>query len=251
MFETWLKEEKSMLKETYGKQRIKYIFIAVLLIPFILIELILLLDGGGAMELCALLFLLCVLGFVLSLGNYHKRFIKPLLASVKKELTTEEKRQEFAEQIKNSVRLVYAPYPLVKQCDMLVASDYCYFRQPKKSRIITNNKIHKILLAKESYSTGTRGHFRTAYVLHLFTSDNEKKPAWKAYFLKEKQLYHAFSEIQKILPEGTTVQDDVAYGKTEEGKRKFNRELCIQMAVVLIVVIGLTILVKLLQNNAF
>lgn len=246
MFEAWLEQEKTTIKERYGKSRVLCIIFVLLMIPFALLELILLLDGGGFMQLGALIFIFLVMILLLSLGNYKKRFIKPLLASVQQELPSETERQEFARQMQNgsAVHIVYTPYPQTKECDMFVAADYCYFRQPKRSRIIRNQEICRVALAQESYSPGTRGHIRWCYALTVFTSANEKEPIWRAYFHAEDRLYAALSEIKKILPPETVIQNDIAYGETKEGRQRKQRQFSLQIAATVLVVVILYFLTR-------
>ena len=60
MFETWLRQEKETIKERFGKSRILCIFLALLMVPLALLNLIMLLDGGGAMQLGAFFFMIVV-----------------------------------------------------------------------------------------------------------------------------------------------------------------------------------------------
>lgn len=84
MFETWLKQEKETIRERFGKSRIWCIFLALLMLPLALLNLIMLLDGGGVLQFGAFLFMIVVALLILFLGNYKRRLIKPLMASVKK-----------------------------------------------------------------------------------------------------------------------------------------------------------------------
>lgn len=210
MFETWLEQEKTAIKSLFGNARIFCVILAILMVPFALMQLVMLLDGGSMVSLCGLLFSIFVMIFALSMGSYKKRFVKPLLASIQQELPTNENRQEFARQMLNqAVRISYQPLPQVKSCDIMAAQDYCYIRQPRKSRILHNSLIHEVILSHEDYNVGTRGHVRWCYALALHTSANEK-PIWKGYFMSKEEADQAFTHFKAILPPETVFQDQAA-----------------------------------------
>ncbi len=222
MFHSWLEQEKATIKSLFGKVRILCIFLAVMMGFIALPNLIILLDGGGVMPLCAVAFMIFVIIFALFMGDYKRRFIKPLLASIEQELPSEEAREEFARQMQtNAVCISYQPVPQTKFCDIMVAQDYCYMRQPGKSRIFKNNAIRKAMLLQENYAAGStrHPHFRLTYALELYAADNEKKPVWKGYFKSDGELYQAFAHFKPLLPQDAVIQDNVAAGKTGSGRK--------------------------------
>ena len=215
MFDSWLEQEKADIKAIYGKERILCVLLVLLEVPFFLMNLILLLDGGGALSVVMVVFLIFVMVSILSLGNYKKRFIKPLLASVEKDLPSEEDRREFARQMRETaVTISYYPLPQRKACDIMAAESYCYMRQPGKSRIFKNSEIRRAVLHRESYAAGMVGHlhFRRMYAMELYAAGNEQKPVWKGYFADEGELYQAFAYFKTLLPQETVIQDNVAAG---------------------------------------
>jgi len=222
MFNSWLEQEKTNIKSRYGKARILCIFLALMMVPYALLNLVMLLDGGGVMSFCAVIFCIFVIVIISFMGNYKKRFIKPLLASIEQELPSEEARQEFARQmLENAACISYQPLPQTKSCDIMVAENYCYMRQPRASRIIKNREIRRVELLKENYAAGIAGHphFRLTYALALYTSDNEQKPVWKGYFTSDRELYQAFAHFKPLLPQDTEIRDNVAAGKTGSGRK--------------------------------
>lgn len=222
MFDSWLEQEKENLKSRFGKLRVLCIFLALPMVPLALLNLIMLMDDGDAMDLVVVIFSICVIIFILYMGNYKKRFLKPLLASIEKELPSEEARQEFArEMTTNASCISYQPLPQTKSCDIMVAESYCYMRQPRKSRIIRNSEIRRVVLTQENYSTGSIYHLhsRRIYALALYTADNEQKPVWKGYFTGDGELYRAFACLKPMLPQETIMEDYVAAGKIGDGRK--------------------------------
>lgn len=246
MFENWLEQEKARIREEGRMFRITSIFLAALTIPFIFTMLTMLLDGGGITNAVALIFMLAVAVAILFLGSYKRRLVKPLLESVRRELPTDAQRQEFAGQMKeHPIVIAYAPVPQGKVCEMAAAGDYCYYRQPYKSRIIKNKDIKKVVLEQDSYVVG-RGHWRVCYVLKFFALEDEKKPVWTAYFKTEKELYDVFSGFQKMLPAEVSVCDNIAYGNTEEGRKKRRRKELLDIVKVFVMVAIMYVIYRLL-----
>lgn len=207
MFETWLKQEKETIRERFGKSRIWCIFLALLMLPLALLNLIMLLDGGGVLQFGAFLFMIVVALLILFLGNYKRRLIKPLMASVKKELSSEEERQEFARQMSAAVCITYQPLPQVKECEIMAAPFYCYMRQPGKSRIFRTGSIHRVVLTREPVDMRT---FRRFYTLSLYLADKETKPVWKGWFQSAEELYQAYAHFKLFLPPQTLILDNDA-----------------------------------------
>lgn len=222
-YDAWLKQEKANLKERYGQARVRCTFLALLMVPLILINLIMLLDEVSLGEFNVTSLIACVFGIVViivisSLGNYRKRFLKPLLASIDKELPSDEARQEFARQVSaDAVRISYQPRPQTKSCDLVAGEHYCYALQPGKSRVFKNSEIRRVVLAHEQYSTGTLYHLhvRLTHALALYAADQGQKPIWKGCFISEQKLYQAFALLKPRLPQEIVVEDDVAAGKQE------------------------------------
>lgn len=246
IFQKWLEQEKARIREEGRTIRVISIFLAVLTLPLMLTMLTLLLDGGGITNAVALIFMIAVGIAILSLGSYKRRLIKPLLESVRKELQTDTQRQEFARQMnERPIMIAYAPVPQGKACEMIVAADYCYYRQPYKSRIIKNREIKKAVLEQESYIVG-RGHWRLCYGLKLFTLEDEKTPVWTAYFKTEEELYAAFAGFQKALPAEVAVCDNIAYGNTDEGRKKRRRKELVDIIKVFVMVAILYVIYRLI-----
>lgn len=246
MFESWLEQEKAVIKSRFRNVHILCVFIAVLMLPHVLLSLIMLLDGGGVGSLCVLIFSIFVMIFILFMGNYKKRFIKPLLASIQQELPNENDRQKFAQQMQeHAVCISYQPLPQTKFCDVMVAKDYCYMRQPRKSRIIQNSQLQRIDLTYENYYIGNRGHMRWCYALTLYTSDNEN-PVWKGYFMDKEDVSQAFIQFQAILPPGATVQDLVA--NPEKRQKKVWWKTLLEWVLYFIFLAAMIFLVKYLRS---
>lgn len=246
VFNQWLEQEKAKIREEGRTLRVMSIILAVLTVPLILMMLMLLLDGGSAVNALALVFLVAVGAAILTLGSYQRRLIKPLLRSVRTELPTDEERQEFARQMKNARAVIfYAPVPQGKTCELTAAADYCYYRQPYKSRVIRNREIKRAVLEQGVYAVG-RGHWRQCYVLKLYLGEEEKSPVWTAYFKTEEDLYAAFGRFQKALPTEASVCDQIAYGKTDEGRKETRRRELVDIIKVFVLVALLYVIYKLL-----
>ncbi len=245
MFESWMEQEKSLIKEKSKVFRVMSVILVVFMIPLILSMLVSLLDGGGIMTAVVMIVQIgCLVAAVFSL-SYKRRLIKPLLASVEKDLPTDTERQEFARQMQSAMLISYAPVPQGQLCEMQAGTDYCYFRQPFKSRIIRNRDIKKAVLEQYRYFVG-RGHVRYSYVLKIFLAENEKAPVFRAYFPTEDELYAIFSRLRGVLPEETAICDNVAYGKTEEGEKENRKKALIELIKVIVMLAILIALAKLL-----
>lgn len=246
MLEQWLQQEKAFIKSRFINIRIFCVFTACLTVPVILIQLVLLLDGGGIGQIFAIIFLLFVFFFALSMGSYKKRFIKPLLTSIQQELLTEEARQEFVQQMQeHAVCISYQPLPQIKSCDIMVADDYCYMRQPGKSRIIRNKEICRAVLTHENYNTGYRGHVRQCYALALYAADNEK-PIWKGYFMDKEEVSQAFLRFKAVLPPDADIQDYVA--NPEKASRKPLWKTLLQWTLCILFLAAMIFIAKYLEN---
>ena len=245
MFESWLEQEKTGIREKSRRFRIMSILLVILMIPFILSMLVLLLDGGGIMTAIVLILQVVCLVIAVFFLSYKRRLIKPLLVSVEKDLPTDTERQEFARQMQSAMVLGYAPVPQGQLCEMQAAADHCYFRQPFKSRIIRNRDIKKAVLERDRYFVG-RGHVRYCYALNIFLAENEKTPVWRAYFPTEDELYAIVSRLRGVLPEETAICDNVAYGKTEEGEKENRKQALIELIKAIVMLAILIALAKLL-----
>lgn len=246
MFESWLEQEKATIKSLFGNVRIFCVILAILMLPFALMQLVVLLDGGGTVSLCALIFCIFVIIFALSMSSYKKRFVKPLLASIQQELPTEEARREFAQQMQEQTASIsYRPLPQTKSCDIIVAQDYCYMRQPRKSRILQNSRFRKVILSQEKYNVGYRGHIRWCYALALHTSDNEK-PVWKGYFMSKEEVDQALLHIKAILPPEAVIQDQVA--NPEKAPQKPWWKTLLEWTIYILFFAGMLFLVKYLRS---
>lgn len=216
MFESWLEQEKASMKAGFRRMRILCLILALFAGPYLLFGLLITLweswVGRAAAVIASLLFVV----FLLSLGDYKRRFLKPLMASVQKELPTEEARQEFGRQMLTEVEKVsFQPEPRAKYGNIImVARDYCYVRYPGV-QIIVNSEIRGVELTQEDDKAGSIGrlHIDLTYVLALYTAENEQEPVWKGYFSGEEELYQAFAHFRPLLPQETVIQDEVAAGE--------------------------------------
>ena len=243
MVEQWKEQEFSAIKVQYGKVRLFTCAIAAYMVLSALGSVVMLLDGGGAVQVLALVFQLAIAAFVWTLGNYKKRFVKPLLDSVEEVLPTQGEREEFARQMGQAVELSCPPGPQVKTCPLWAGEDYSYYRCPRKSRVWKNREIRRAKLAKETYTVG-RGHVRSCYGLYLFAQ--EEKPVWNGCFRTEEEAYRVLELLRTKLPSNLEIDDQIAYGKTEEGRKANRRSELIQMVVAFLLVAVLVVLVKLL-----
>lgn len=243
MFEQWKEKELGLIRQQYGKIRlVTYVFMAILAFS-LLTEVVLLLDGGGAMEVVVIVFDLVVMALIWYLGDYKRRFIKPLLASIEEDLPTPGEREEFARQMEGAVKLECPAAPQQRTCPTWLGSGYLYVRRPRKSQIVKTGSLGRARLSKVIYTVG-RGHARTCYALELF-QDGEK-PAWSGVFYGEGEVYRALETVRASLPANLEVEDQIAYGKTEEGRRQERRSNLIQFILAMLVVAGMCLLLKLL-----
>lgn len=245
MFDSWLEQEKETIRSRFGKLRILGVLIAIFMVSSIFLPLLsLCLDSGGVISLIPIIFSIFVIGFALSITNYKKRFIKPLLASVRQELATREAQEEFARQMQEAKSISYQPRPQIKACEIMVAKEYCYMRQPGKSRIIQNRQIRRAVLMKEEYMVG-RGHVRYCYALALYAAGDEK-PVWKGCFMDLEKAAQAFRIFQEVLPPEALAQDEVSNPQKAPQKPLWKNILWWILYLVFMAV--LIYLVRLLQN---
>ncbi|MDE6640937.1 MAG: hypothetical protein K2K63_10455 [Acetatifactor sp.] len=214
MFESWLEQEKASVKAGFKKVRIVYIVIALLLGPYMLFTIVATFGGSKVGVLAAVIVLLFLM---LILSDYKKRFLKPLMALIQQELSTEAARQEFGGQmLTEAVQIFWQPQPRTKykSGSIFVTKSYCYVRLPKVG-IIKNCEIRRAELFQEDYAAGSIGRLRPslAYGLALYTVENEQKPIWKGYFTSEGELYQAFAHFRPLLLQETVIQDEVAAGE--------------------------------------
>ena len=218
MFEQWKEKEIAAVKEQYRMVRLFTYAIMAFMGLSALGSVVMLLDGGGAMELVVLAFQLAILATAWVMGDYKRRFIRPLLRSVEEVLPTQGEREEFARQMGRAPVLDSPPTsPQVKSCPLWLGEDYAYYRRPGKSRVWKNRDIRRAKLAKESYIAG-RNRTRACYGLYLFTE--EEKPVWSGCFLTEEEAYRALELLRSRLPSHLELDDQVVYGKTGEGRRE-------------------------------
>ena len=243
MFEQWKERELSAIREQYGKVRLFTYAIAAFMGFSALGSVVMLLDGGGAAQGAALLFQVAILAAAWTMGDYKRRFIKPLLASVEEVLPTPGEREEFARQMGQAAEIACPPGPQVKPCPLWMGADYAYFRRPGKSRVWKNRNIRRARLTKESYTVG-RGHVRSCYSLYLFAE--EEKPLWNGCFRTEEEAYRVLGLLQANLPAGLELDDQIAYGKTEEGRKANRRSELLQLILAALLVAALVVIVKML-----
>lgn len=233
MFDLWLQQEQAAIRSRFEKVRILCILVTVFFVMSSLTQVVFFLDGGGIISLIPIIIYAIGIVFALSVSNYEKRFIRPFLASVRQELTTEEAQEEFARQMKEEARcIIYQPLPGVKECELMAAKDYCYMRQPRKCRIFQNAQLRRLVLSKEEYMVG-RGHMRWCFGLALYASDSEN-PVWKGYFMRQEEAKQAFRFLQNVLPPEAAVQDELSNPAEGSQKPLWKQLLELLPAVVLI-----------------
>lgn len=203
LFERWLLNE-----EAYFKNRLRAygIFTNILTVPMIfivIILLILLLDQIGQasdllpFEVIALLF------FVISLSwrpsDYRKQYLRSLLRSVSEQLPTYAEKDAFGGQLlsNGTDQFSYQAHPQSITSTFFASEDYTYFRQPYNCRIMKNRDMDRVTVKTASYTIGMRFHFRTCYVIELYIK-GETKPAWRGYYHRQEELYHALGIFRKI-----------------------------------------------------
>ena len=82
MFEQWKEQELEEIKERFGKARLLTIGLMALVGFNMLGGVVMLLDGGGAMEAVVIFVQVVIMALIWKMGDYKSRFIKPLLASM-------------------------------------------------------------------------------------------------------------------------------------------------------------------------
>lgn len=243
MFEQWKEQELAEIKERFGKARLLTIGLMALVGFNMLGSVVMLLDGGGAMEAVVIFVQVVIMALIWKMGDYKSRFIKPLLASVEEVLPSQGEREEFARQMGQATEIACPPGPQVKPCPLWMGADYAYFRRPGKSRVWKNRNIRRARLTKESYTVG-RGHVRSCYSLYLFAE--EEKPLWNGCFRTEEEAYRVLGLLQANLPAGLELDDQIAYGKTEEGRKANRRSELLQLILAALLVAALVVIVKML-----
>lgn len=201
LFGRWILEEEKQLKE---KMRMPRLLAGVFTVPMIVSMvqmLILILDETGGRYLfqtTAFLFCLFVVWFVWWISDYWKQFFCPLMRAVSEQLPLPADKERFAEQLLKSGTGTF-PYqagPRFAASTAWVAEDYAYFRQLRKSRIIRNQEIGRVILKKESYTMGLRSHFRVCFVIEVYISGMERN-VWRGYFHRQDEMYHALNILKK------------------------------------------------------
>lgn len=243
MFEQWKEQELAQIKEQYGKARIITLAVVVLMALNLPMELGMLLDGGGGFGAVSLAVTLGIMALAWRLGDYKSRFVKPLLAAVEESLPTQGERERFAQQMGAATQIPYSPAPQTKPGLMLLGEDYCYFRQPRRVRILKNRELRRAELTRGTYTVG-RGHIRICYDLSLF--GEEEKPLWRASYPAEEEAYQTLELLRGKLPANLRVEDGIAYGKTEEGRKKARRSEGLQILLCIAIVVVLVIIAKVL-----
>lgn len=244
MFEQWKERELTGIREQYGKARVLTWGIVAFMGLNVLGSVVMLLDGGGALQGAAILIQLGIMVLAWNMGDYKRRFIKPMMASVEETLPTQGEREEFARQMDGAEELLCPSAPQGKAYPLWLGTDYLYFRLPKRSRVLKGRTLRRIRLAKEDYTVG-RGHVRTCYALSLF--QQEEKPVWRGIFYREEEGCRALETVRAHLP-SAELEDRVAYGKTEEGRKAERRSELFQILLAALLVAALAILAKLLQR---
>lgn len=210
LFGRWILEEEKQLK---GKLRMPRLLAGVLTVPMLVnmgYMLILILDETGGRYLfqtAAFLFCLFVVCFVWWITDYWRQFFRPLMRTVSEQLPSPADKERFAEQLlkDNTGMFSYEGGPQSMASTAWVAEDYSYFRQFRKSRIIKNREIGRVILKKDSYTMGLRSHFRVCFVIEAYINGTEEN-VWRGYFHTQEEAYHALAILKKggiAAPQGT------------------------------------------------
>lgn len=203
LFERWLLNEEAYFK---NRLRASQIFTSLLTVPmiFLLIGLLILLldDIGQAsdlfpFEVIALLFFAS--WFSWGPSDYRKQYMRSLLRSVSEQLPTYAEKDVFGGQLLSdrTDQFSYNARPQAIASTFFASEDYTYFRQPYNCRIMKNRAMDRITAKKASYTIGMRPHFRTCYMIELYLKGGTK-PAWRGYFRRQEELYHALGIFRKI-----------------------------------------------------
>lgn len=217
MFEQWKEKELAAVKEQYGKLRMFTYAIMAFMGFSALGSVVMLLDGGGAIELVALAFQFVILAASWGMGDYKGRFIKPMLASVEEVLPTQGEREAFAREMMEAEELQCPVTAQGRSYPLFLGREYLYFRRPGKSRVVKSGSLRRIKLTDETYTVG-RGHVRSCRGVYLY--QEEDKPVWSGVFRTEEEAYRAMESIRGRISASLELDDRIAYGKTEEGRRE-------------------------------
>ena len=217
MFEQWKEKELADIKGQYGKVRLFTYAIVAFMGLSALGSVVMLLDGGGAMELVALAFQLAILAAAWVMGDYKRRFIKPMLSSVEETLPTQGEREAFAREMEEAEELQCPVTAQSRSYPLFLGREYLYFRRPGKSRVVKSRSLRRIKLTDETYTVG-RGHVRSCCGVYLY--QEEDRPVWGGVFRTEEEAYRVQKSIQSRLSASLELEDQIAYGKTEEGRKE-------------------------------
>lgn len=217
MFESWLEQEKAGMKTGYRTVRIVSAVVALLAGPYMLFSLLVILRESVVGICAGVAVSLLFTGFVLSLGDYKRRFLKPLMAAIQQELPSGEAREEFARQmLTEAVHISCRPKPGIKYAygGITAGKSYCYVRQPRVC-IFRTIDICRAELIQEDSAPGSIGrlHVSLSYALALYTAENAQEPVWKGYFPDEGELYQVFARFRPLLPREAVIQDEIAAGE--------------------------------------
>lgn len=239
MFEQWKAKELSAIKAEYGKARSITIAVMVWMGLSMLVQVWMLLDGGGAFQLAAMAVTAAIMVLVWKLGDYKGRFVKPLLVSLDETLPAPAEREAFAQEMEDALELQCPAVAQGRRYSLFMGREYFYFRRPGKSKVLKSRSIRRMKLSKETYTVG-RGHVRTCYAVYLYQEGD--KPAWNGVFLREEDAYEIAEQIETRIPSVVEREDGIAYGKTEEGRRE-ERNANLRDLVLITLVIGAMILI--------
>ena len=89
-----------------------------------------------------------------------------------------------------------------------------------------------------------RGHVRAFYGPYLFTQ--EEKLAWNGCFRTEEEAYRILETLRPYLPANLKVDDQIAYGKTEEGRKANRRSELIQILLAAVIVAVLAVIARMI-----
>lgn len=201
LFGRWILDEEKQLRE---KMRLPRLLAGVLTVPMIVNMarmLILILDKTGGMylfQVMTFLFGLFVVYFIWWISDYWKQFFRSLMRTVSEQLPSLADKESFAEQLlkDGTGTFSYEAVPQFAVSTAWVAEDYSYFRQVRKCRIIRNQEISRVILKKESYTTGLRSHFRSCFVIEAYINGKDEN-VWRGYFHRQDAMYHALNVLKK------------------------------------------------------
>ena len=191
MFERWFLQEEEQIKKLLTPSRILTGIMTIPLVYFTGQALILVMDGGRVFEGVVVLFCIFVLCFIWWLSDYRIQYMRSFLRSLSAQLPTLSDRETFAKQIsgEETKHFSYLSGPQTVRATAWVATEFCWFRQFRRCRILKNRDIDRVVLKKVSYTIGLRPHFRTCFCMEIYIHGSGR--GWCGYFHRQEEIYGA------------------------------------------------------------